>query len=124
MEADRFIRERGGRLYVWLQPFGRAWSRLSVGTKPPTGEPDLQTVHAGGFELLLDSALERPNLVEVSLRRRPWKRLRVRGLRVEGYAAGGGDPGGWDDHGVLWDSGGGGGGGGGGNGGGGNGGGG
>jgi hypothetical protein len=101
-EADRYVRERGGVLYVWLEPLGGRFSRLSVGTERPGGEPDLEPVHAGGFELFLDRNLERPNVLDVELRRWPWSRIRVRGLRVHGLAV---DPLHTtpEEH-VLWDS--------------------
>jgi hypothetical protein len=101
MEADRYVRECGGRLYVWLAPFG-GFTRLTVSTRPPRGEVDLELVHGGGFELLLDRGLERPKVVEVSLRRWPWRLVRVRGLRYRpgGAASEEVDP---LEH-VIWDN--------------------
>ena len=83
MEADRLVRQRGGRLYVWLAPFGGSFTRLTVSTKPPRDEVDFELVHGGGFELLLDRNLQRPRVVEVSLGRWPRRRFRVRGFRYQ-----------------------------------------
>ena len=82
MEADRYVRQRGGRLYVYLEPFG-AFTRLTVSTKPPRDEVDFELVPGGGFELLLDRGLERPRTVDVSLGRWPRRRVRVRGLKYQ-----------------------------------------
>ena len=102
MEADRFVRERGGRLYVWLRPLGGLFSRLSVTTKAPRSLRELEVVYGGGFELLLDRELERPDVVDVSLRRWPRRRIRVQGVRVQGMVT---DEAGLTplDH-VIWDS--------------------
>jgi hypothetical protein len=80
-EAGSYIRERGGRLYVWLRPLGSNYGTIRVSTKAPKEvDSRLARVDAGGFELFLDPELEWPQRVEVSLRRLPWRRIRVRGF--------------------------------------------
>ena len=99
MEADRFVRERGGRVYVWLQPVGEGFATVKAATKAPRVVAEFDVVHAGGFEFLLDRALERPKSVDVSIRRWPWKRVRVRGVGRDGVVVGTGD-----SAGVIWES--------------------
>jgi hypothetical protein len=100
-EAGTYIRERGASLYVYR-------TRLSgyrVSLKPPRREVSFETVDAGGFAFHLDPEIERPDKVDISLRRRPWGRLRVRGLKKtdSSVAVIGGGAGTADD--VIWDTG-------------------
>jgi hypothetical protein len=101
-EAGVFVRERGGRLYVWLKTVNRAWGRLKVSTSAPQKNADWDRIDAGGFELLVDAELPSAETIHVELRRWPWKRLRVSGFAT-GVASDG------DAALLLWDSGGGGG---------------
>ena len=126
-EANRFIREGGGSLFVWLKPVSMrgAWTTLDVTTrKPSRSDVAFECVDAGGFEFCLQDGLARPERVAISLTRWPRRRVKVRGFRDRGDAgwAGGGNGDADDDSdGVVWwdggDGGGGGGNGGGGNGG-------
>jgi hypothetical protein len=94
-EAGTYIRERGGRLYVWLRPVSAAFGTIRVSTEAPKEAPRLDQVDAGGFELFVDRELERPHRVDVSVRRWPRRRLRVRG-----FGPGAPTPG----DGLIWDS--------------------
>ena len=101
-EAGTFIRERGGSLYVYRSRLGGHRASL----KPPRREIPFGAIDSAGFAFHLDPAIEQPDRVEISLRRRPWDRIRVRGLKAESQGAlvGGGGDGGRDDD-VIWDTG-------------------
>jgi hypothetical protein len=94
-EAGTYVRERGGRLYIWVRPAGR-WSGYGlVRVTTRNSAPDSVTFaayDAGGFDLLIDETLPLPDELELTLRRRPWGRVAIRGLM--GDAAGSGDGGG------------------------------
>jgi hypothetical protein len=115
-EVGTYVRERGGRLYIWVRPASR-WSDygfLRVTTRNSAPDSVSFAAHdAGGFDLLIDETLPLPDVLELTLRRRPWGRVAVHGLTLGAAGAGGGG-----DEGEWWDSGGAGGNGGGGNGGG------
>ena len=100
-DAGGFVRERGGRLYVWLKGVNRDWGRLKVSTSAPQEDVEWDRIDAGGFELLLDPELPIAETIHVALRRWPWRRLRVSGFATG--VASDGDPGPL----LLWDSGGG-----------------
>ena len=120
-EASRYIRERGGRLCMWLQDVGGAFGRLRVTTEPPRGAVDFESIAVGDFDAVeYDRRLAKPKRVEIFVRRWPWRRLVARGF-PKGAAAGDGGGSGSaaeDDGGLRWWEGGGSGNGGGGNGGG------
>lgn len=59
-EAGTYIRERGGRLYVWLRPVSAAFGTIRVSTEAPKEDWRFVQVAAGGFELFVDPQLERP----------------------------------------------------------------
>jgi hypothetical protein len=59
--AERFIDERGGIAYVWLE------NRLRVSVECPEGVP-FEEVLADGYRLFIDSTMARPPKLEVSLR--------------------------------------------------------
>jgi hypothetical protein len=59
--AERFIGERGGTAYVWLD------NRLRVSVERPEGVP-FEEVLADGYRLFVDSTMARPRKLEVSLR--------------------------------------------------------
>ena len=69
--ARRYIREHGGRVFVWLHPVNEAWVTQKVSTKAPPGGPLFDEFDADGFTLFLDRALEPPEGV-VRLRLRRW----------------------------------------------------
>jgi hypothetical protein len=96
-EVGTYVRERGGRLYIWLRPASR-WSGygfMRISTR--NAAPDSVSFHsydARGFELLIDETVPLPDELEITLRRRPWGRhLAARGLTLDaaGGGAGGGD---------------------------------
>lgn len=99
-EAGTYIRERGASLYVYRSRLGG----YRVALKPPRREVPFEAVDAGGFAFHLDSEIERPDRVEISLRRRPWGRIRVRGLKTDSPGAVIGGDGGSDGD-VIWDTG-------------------
>jgi predicted DNA-binding transcriptional regulator AlpA len=76
--ARRYIREHGGRVFVWLAPVNEAWVVQKVSTTAPPGGPLFDEFDAGDFTLFLDRAIDPPN--GILLRRRPWPfpRLAVR----------------------------------------------
>jgi hypothetical protein len=95
-EVGTYVRERGGRLYIWVRPASRwsAYGFLQISTKNAApNSVSFAAFDAGGFELLIDSTLSLPDELELTLHRRPWSRVAVRGFTLD--AAGGGDAGGW-----------------------------
>ncbi len=101
-EVGTYIRERGGSLYVYRSRLGG----YRVSLKPPRREISFDAVDAGGFTFHLDPEVEQPDKVEITLRRRPWGRIRVRGLKTDAQGAVGGVVGGGaDDDDVIWDTG-------------------
>jgi hypothetical protein len=71
-EAVAFVRERGGRLFLWPQRSGYCcpnW-RLRSSTEPdPTRE--FHRVPTDGFELYLPVRMREPEKLEIDLRRFP-----------------------------------------------------
>jgi hypothetical protein len=72
-DASRFVREHGGRAYVWSARGGL----LTIGV---SGSPGIAfTAFAvDGVEVLVDERLELPDEFELVLRRVPWRRLGAR----------------------------------------------
>ena len=102
IDAGRFVRARGGELYIWFESAGTrsGWGTLKTATdRPVKADIDFERVDTGAFTLFLDATLPRPDEVRVDLARWPRRRIRVRGFR-EGAVAGtptavwGGDAGG------------------------------
>ena len=106
MAANRFVRERGGEVYVWLDDVG-PFATYKASLTRPRDEVVFGEFDAGGFSLFLDDRIERPDAVEVYVRRWPRRRVHVRGVRSyeTGTGGGGGANGGGDDR--VWDTGGG-----------------
>jgi hypothetical protein len=76
-DVRAFVRERGGRLYVWATDHRCCAGRLTLldaDTTPPDGSPRrFARVDAGGFELYLDAgarALPERLAFELTRRRR------------------------------------------------------
>lgn len=80
--AVRFIRERGGALYVWADVArcpGCSVPFLEASTEPPQGGRRFARLSGGDFELFYDSGgLERPGRLVIELRGWRTKRLLVR----------------------------------------------
>jgi hypothetical protein len=77
LEAGVYVRERGGRLYVWFHSIGprNGWGSLRVATDPPTrDEIRFEGMQTGAFDLFLDEELPRPD------ERRRWKWRRIESL--------------------------------------------
>ena len=84
-EAVAFVRERGGRLFLWPQSTGYCcpgW-RLHTSTEPDPAR-EFHRVPADGFELYLPVHMREPKELELEVRRFPRR-------HVEGY---------WD--GCVW----------------------
>ena len=79
-QATDLIREKGGRLYVWLKR-GRCCGNvttLASATQPPAGKEFRPIEVDGGFEVYLPTGLKRfPDELHISVRRFP--------RRVEAY---------------------------------------
>lgn len=78
--AVELIRERGGRLYVWLTRGGccRSVTTLASSPSPPAGKAFRRVEETAGFELYLPASLTRvPDELHLELRRFP--------RRVEAY---------------------------------------
>ena len=75
------IRERGGRLYVWVRKgrcCGAANLTLATASEPPRGKEFRRVEEAAGFELYLPTHLGRaPDELQIEVRRFP--------RRVEAY---------------------------------------
>jgi hypothetical protein len=99
-EVGTYVRERGGRLYLWLKPVSRRsdFARFTVSFEDDfLGSVDeaadltpaeFDAYDLGGFEVLVDPGLEASGTVKLSLRHRPRKRIVVEGFDV-GFVAGG-----------------------------------
>jgi hypothetical protein len=70
-DAAAFIRQRGGRLYIWID--GAGVKRVRV--RPPRSKIEFCTVAANGFELLHDVRIDRPSLWAISLKRFPLRHI-------------------------------------------------
>jgi hypothetical protein len=67
--ARAYIRERGGRLYVWLDDIGGGgWATERVSTFAPEGGRQFDEFYAGDFTLCLERDF-RPPMVKLRLRR-------------------------------------------------------
>lgn len=81
-EVDELVRERGGRLFVWVDPrrcCGGGVTFLSTASAPPEGGHAFRHVDADGFDLFFDPGRSEPPselLLDVRGRRRK---------RVEAY---------------------------------------
>ena len=77
-DAAGYIRERGGRLYLWQEAVGKAWASDHMGFDDPRHGVAFSPVWTdGGVALMLAEDLDAPRSVFVRLRRVP------RGLHVE-----------------------------------------
>ncbi len=96
IDAGRFVRARGGELYVWFESVGKRsrWGTLKTATdRPAKADVTFERVDTGAFTLLLDATLRRPEELRVDLARWPRRRVLVRGFGAGPVA---GDPGvGW-----------------------------
>ena len=78
-DAQAFVREHGGRLYVWTDRTrccGGAMTFLQTAWDPPEGEHDFHEFAGEGFRLYLDRGrLEPPDELHLALK--GWRRKRV-----------------------------------------------
>ena len=62
--VKRFVRERGGRLYVWTSTHRCCSGPLTLletgAERPPGAARRFREIDGGGFELLLDMGAQRP----------------------------------------------------------------
>jgi hypothetical protein len=97
--ANRYIRARGGRVFVWFKDLNDAWMIQKVSTSRPGGGPLFDEHHLGDFRLFLQSDFNTPDSIRVRLR--PWwlfQPLSVSGTGAGvdfGGGGGGGEGGGW-----------------------------
>jgi hypothetical protein len=84
-EAVAFVRERGGRLFMWPRSarYCRSVTWLESSTEP-RGDREFHRVPTDGFELYLPVHMREPEELEIALRRFPRR-------HIEGY---------WD--GCVW----------------------
>jgi hypothetical protein len=80
-EAVAFVRERGGRLFVWTVTmeygYGREVFVLEASTQSPGAKRSFRHVPGEGFDVLLDTGgRETPDELHVEVR--GWRRRRVR----------------------------------------------
>ena len=77
-EAQDWIRERGGCLYLWDEPVSDAFAVDRVATQAPPGR-EFDVHYLGRFSsVALDVELEPPKLLEIGVRGRPFHGLAVR----------------------------------------------
>lgn len=78
-EAVAYVRERGGSLFVWVEPLdtqGRV-SYLDASTESPGADRSFTRLTGGDFDLFLDTGgLSLPERIELELR--GWRRKRLR----------------------------------------------
>jgi hypothetical protein len=76
--AARFIRDRGGSLYVWDDlPGSRAKALVQWATEPPGPDVEFDHHEASGIAVHVEPSLFLGRWVEVRLRRIPYRRLDV-----------------------------------------------
>jgi hypothetical protein len=71
-----FILEHGGRLYLWEKDVSAELAVDRMGTSPPN-DIDFEEVPCEAFSLPLDTRLDRPDEILISLRRFPRHHLHV-----------------------------------------------
>jgi hypothetical protein len=79
-EAVRFVREHGGAVFVWVESLRSQGSvrYVEASTESPGPERWFTRLVGGDFELFLDTGgLQVPDRLEIDLRGRRRKRLRV-----------------------------------------------
>ncbi len=80
-EASAFIRERGGRLYVWatrLMCCGASVKTVHTSTEAPSRLSNFRELDAGEFSLFVDPSIgDPPAQIEVTLRGRWHQRIRT-----------------------------------------------
>ena len=77
-EAAQRILQRGGRLFLWQRPVGRAWLQdcLAIGTPPPDVRFHCEQDLRAGVEVCIAEDVEASEIV-VRARRRPLRGVRV-----------------------------------------------
>jgi hypothetical protein len=88
--AARYVRKRGGVLYVWLSDTGL----LDYATSEPPTDIRFRRLSAPGFALQLDKRALLGNSVHVERSLLPPWRLLI-GVALQGHGDGGGGSGGW-----------------------------
>ncbi len=78
-EAVAFVRERGGRLFMWPRSASccRSVTWLESSTEP-RADREFRRVPADGFELYVPAGMREPDELEIAVRRFPRR-------HVEGY---------------------------------------
>jgi hypothetical protein len=76
--ARAFIDERGGRLFVWGEDFGRYWMTLKASTSPPGGTADFEERLLAGVRLYLSPEATGIHKFKVGLRRFPRRSIVIR----------------------------------------------
>jgi hypothetical protein len=76
--AARFVRSRGGSLYVWDDvPRNRAKALVTWATEPPGRAVDFDRHEVEGVAVYVDRSLDLGHWLSVRLRRLPYRRLDV-----------------------------------------------
>ena len=74
-EVRAYLRERGGRLYVWTSAHWECQHRVATleadTDRPPHGDAHFERVYAGDFDVFLDmGSRRRPEMLELALKGR------------------------------------------------------
>jgi hypothetical protein len=72
-EAAAFIRDNGGRVFVWADASGLEHVRFHR----PAGAIAWNEIHADGVMLLVDPSIMRPKVWTIVFRRFPYRRIEV-----------------------------------------------
>lgn len=75
--ARAFIHERGGRLFIWTESFGRAWLRVKASPSPPQHAVDFDEWIVAGLRLCLERGPFELRYFRIGLRRFPRRKLVV-----------------------------------------------
>jgi hypothetical protein len=76
--ARVFIQEHGGRLFVWAEDVGKAWSRARASTSPPSDVEEFEELVVAGVRLFVSPRGSGLRSFEVGLRRFPRRQIVIR----------------------------------------------
>ncbi len=76
-DAAAYIAERGSRIYLWQEPFGRAWDIDRVALDDPSLRISFSGFPISGVTVLVAGNVDPPKTLYVSVQRFPHARLRI-----------------------------------------------
>jgi len=73
----KYVREHGGRLFVWFQPVGRGWLLEKVSVSAPPGGRSFDEYDTGDYLLFLERDIPLPGWIRLERRRWPFAPVTV-----------------------------------------------